>query len=259
MNCQKYFGMNYHTHTTLCRHATGTEREYIEAAIKAGMHTLGFSDHIPLPPGYDYGRIMGVRMRSEEAWEYVSTLKALRDEYKNDIRILIGFEGEYFRSCFDAQMDFMDSLGCDYLILGQHFLPRPGDFCYVGMPTSDEAVLKEYVDSCIEGLKTGRYSYLAHPDLIDFTGDTDVYAAEMTRLCRFCSDNGIPLEINLHGFLEKRNYPCKPFFRIASEAGSRILFGVDAHSPDEIGNLHTLAAALDLVSHCGLTVMDEFI
>jgi len=30
---------NYHTHTSRCHHAKGTEREYIEAAIKAGWHT----------------------------------------------------------------------------------------------------------------------------------------------------------------------------------------------------------------------------
>ena len=36
---------NLHTHTTRCRHAFGTEREYIEAAITQGIRVLGFSDH----------------------------------------------------------------------------------------------------------------------------------------------------------------------------------------------------------------------
>ena len=38
---------NYHTHTTRCKHANGTEREYIEKAIEAGYQVLGFSDHSP--------------------------------------------------------------------------------------------------------------------------------------------------------------------------------------------------------------------
>ena len=38
---------NYHTHTVRCRHAQNTEREYIEAAIAAGIETLGFADHAP--------------------------------------------------------------------------------------------------------------------------------------------------------------------------------------------------------------------
>ena len=38
---------NYHTHTYRCGHATGTDREYVENAIKVGLKTLGFSDHAP--------------------------------------------------------------------------------------------------------------------------------------------------------------------------------------------------------------------
>ena len=32
---------NYHTHTWRCRHADGTEREYVETAIEAGLSLLG--------------------------------------------------------------------------------------------------------------------------------------------------------------------------------------------------------------------------
>ena len=38
---------NYHTHTKRCNHALGEDREYVEAAIKAGLKVLGFSDHCP--------------------------------------------------------------------------------------------------------------------------------------------------------------------------------------------------------------------
>lgn len=34
---------NYHTHTWRCRHADGTEREYVERAIEGGLKILGFS------------------------------------------------------------------------------------------------------------------------------------------------------------------------------------------------------------------------
>ena len=36
---------NYHTHTARCGHAIGTDEEYVQAAIQAGLKTLGFSDH----------------------------------------------------------------------------------------------------------------------------------------------------------------------------------------------------------------------
>ena len=38
---------NYHTHTTRCGHAEGTEEEYILTALRCGYKVLGFSDHTP--------------------------------------------------------------------------------------------------------------------------------------------------------------------------------------------------------------------
>ncbi len=52
---------NYHMHTTRCGHATGTDREYVESAIRLGYKTIGFSDHTPQPfPG---GFVSPVRMK----------------------------------------------------------------------------------------------------------------------------------------------------------------------------------------------------
>lgn len=74
---------NYHTHTWRCRHADGTEREYVERAIEGGLKILGFSDHspYPFPDGYD----SGMRMRLDQVEGYVDTVLALK---KSMTRIL---------------------------------------------------------------------------------------------------------------------------------------------------------------------------
>ena len=84
---------NYHTHTVRCKHAHGTEREYIEAAIENGFKILGFSDHTPQPYPPEY--VSNIRMDMNEVENYTDTLVKLRDEYKNDIQIYIGYEVEY--------------------------------------------------------------------------------------------------------------------------------------------------------------------
>ena len=38
---------NYHTHTTRCHHATGSDEEFVLSAIKGGYQEIGFSDHTP--------------------------------------------------------------------------------------------------------------------------------------------------------------------------------------------------------------------
>ena len=76
---------NYHTHTYLCNHASGTMREYIENAVKTGYEQLGFSDHGPYifdKPGY----YSNFRMKCEEAKLYVNELLKLKEEYKKDIK-----------------------------------------------------------------------------------------------------------------------------------------------------------------------------
>ena len=74
---------NYHTHTPLCNHAEGAEREYVEKAIEGGMKILGFSDHTPNP--YPMGFAHHDRMSLEEMDVYVKTVLDLRDEYKDEI------------------------------------------------------------------------------------------------------------------------------------------------------------------------------
>ncbi|MBQ6671978.1 MAG: hypothetical protein IJM73_01995, partial [Spirochaetales bacterium] len=53
MQNTKRLPANYHTHTTRCNHAKGTDREYVEKAVSEGFAVLGFSDHTPWPYGPD--------------------------------------------------------------------------------------------------------------------------------------------------------------------------------------------------------------
>ena len=103
---------NYHTHTFRCHHASGTEREYIEKAIAEGLTVMGFSDHVPMP--FPDGHQSGFRVRIEELEDYIRTLEALREEYKDRIQILIGFEAEYYPAYFEAMLELVLVLiACD--------------------------------------------------------------------------------------------------------------------------------------------------
>ena len=186
--------MNLHTHTPRCHHATGSEREYIERAIAAGLQTLGFSDHAPMPFLGDYYSTF--RMRPEETRGYVDTLLALREEYKDRIQILIGFEAEYYPEVFPRFREFIAQFPIDYLLLGQHFLGNEKDSPYSCRKTKDESLFCAYVDQVCEALKTGAYSYLAHPDLMYYDGDEAAFQKHARRLCECAAETDTPLEIN---------------------------------------------------------------
>ena len=86
---------NYHTHTTRCGHAEGTEEEYILTALRCGFKVLGFSDHTPwayATPGF----VSRIRMLPSQLDDYVLTLRGLREKYADKLHIRIGLEAEYF-------------------------------------------------------------------------------------------------------------------------------------------------------------------
>ena len=165
---QDFLKANYHAHTVRCQHAYGTEREYIEAAIEMGMKEFGFSDHVPCP--FKDGYVSGIRMTMKQTPEYVETIRRLAEEYKNEITIYVGFEAEYIPEFHEEQMRMFRNLGCDYMIMGQHFLESEQYGPYTGTETEDESRIRDYVDAVIEGMKTGDFLYLAHPDIMNYRG-----------------------------------------------------------------------------------------
>lgn len=227
---------NYHTHTLRCGHASmEDEREYVEAAIKAGFSELGFADHTPMPLPIDVdpadcARFMGIRMTMSQTEDYVNKLLTLREEYKNDIRIHIGFEVEYIPATFETLIGFLNTFPTDYIIMGQHFNGVVTDeITYFGAETRSKKVLANYVDLVTEGIKTGKFTYVAHPDLCNFHGPLETYEQEMTRLIETANECNVPLEINLLGINSMRHYPNQVFWTLANEIGCNVVIGSDAH------------------------------
>ncbi len=84
--------VNLHTHTFRCNHAAKQDRDYVERALAAGIKTLGFSDHTPMPFRGEY--YSNFRMRPELLSDYVASVLALREEYRGRIDIPLGLEVE---------------------------------------------------------------------------------------------------------------------------------------------------------------------
>ena len=256
---------NYHTHTYRCGHASmEEERKYVEAAIRAGFCELGFADHCPMPlpidaDPADCARFMGIRMKMDETEDYVSKLLALREEYKNDIRIHVGFEVEYIPEVFETLLGFISQFPTDYIILGQHFNSITADkLVYFGAETRSKTVLKNYADMVCEAIKTGKFTYVAHPDLCNFHGVLEVYEREMVRIIETAKEHGIPLEVNLLGLNSMRHYPNNVFWSLASDIGCDVVLGSDAHESEGMLPERALYHAQKLIqNNKGLRLLDK--
>ena len=233
---------NYHTHTYRCHHAVGTDREYVETAIARGLKVLGFSDHVPMP--FPDGHESRFRMPRLLLEDYVKSVLDLRDEYKGDVDVRLGFEAEYYPDLFEGMLELLRPYPVDYLLLAQHFNGSEEAIYNPAMQLSRSA-LGQYVDRLVEGLDTGCFSCVAHPDLFHYAGPDRVYAREMARLCERAKTLDIPLEINILGLRTGRNYPCDRFWPLVQAAGCRAVLGCDAHAPEDVADPEQLKAALD--------------
>ncbi len=242
---------NYHNHTFRCHHATGTEREYIERALAAGFTEIGFSDHTPMPFEGDY--YSNFRMRFDALRDYCDTLSALKEEYKDRIIVHIGLEAEYYPRLFPTLIERLRDYPISYLILGQHFIENEFDGVYSGEATSDLRVLTRYVDQVIDGMETGCFSYVAHPDLLHYTGDSAILRCEMVRLAHRAKELDIPLEVNFLGIWNERHYPSKAFFEALGEVKPKVIFGCDAHSAETAVQDDTELRARVLLAERGIT------
>lgn len=245
---------NYHCHTPRCRHAVGTETEYIESAMERGLQILGFSDHTPQWfPGDYYSRM---RMYPQQLPEYCQTVRSLQAEYAGRLQLHLGLETEYYPALFPELLPRLRDQGVEYILLGQHWVGNEENEPYSGTPCYDEALLNRYCNQVIDAMYTGAFTYFAHPDLVQFLGDPKTYDRHVRRLCRAALDTDTPLEINFLGMAEGRHYPTEAFWRIVGEEGSKVVLGIDAHTPQQILDPMPEERALRMVRQYGLNLLE---
>lgn len=238
---------NYHTHTSRCGHADGTDEEYVLAALSQGFDELGFSDHVPWPYRGSYTNPT-VRMHVRELGNYLASVRTLKEKYAGKISILAGFECEYFPEYMNWLADMAYENRLDYLILGNHYDRTDETGIYFGSARTP-GQLRAYVDMTVKGVQTGLFSYLAHPDLFmrRYGAFDENCAAAARDLCQACREMDIPMEYNLHMLHvygpARCGYPSKAFFDIALEEGVPVIVGIDAHAPRELSDPTEFEAA----------------
>ncbi len=204
-------------------------------------------------PGY-YG---GFRMKPFEAYEYCRSIEALKEEYKNDIEIHLGFEAEYYPATHKKLMEMLRQLPIEYLLLGQHFVTSEENEAPSGRAGDDVERLTKYYENVIEGLETGDFLYVAHPDLINFTGKEEIFEEESRKFLIQMKKLDVPVEINRLGFSEKRNYPNDIFWQIAGQVGNKAIIGVDAHSPKHFDDTAGINGCIEIAEKNGLELVDK--
>lgn len=227
---------NYHTHMYLCRHAKGTIDDYIKKAIELNFTEIGISDHAPWEELINRSE----RMYPNDYKTYKLQLEEAVKNYSNQIKVKKGLEIEYFKNKDSFYKKYLNEM--DYLILGQHYVEVDGELISTYRISSDKE-LTAYKDQVVEGMKTGYFKILAHPDLFLFSQRE--LRPSILKICEeivlAAKENNVLLEINANGIRKGRinvndevvyRYPRKEFFEFAKKHGAKCIISSDAHKPE---------------------------
>lgn len=118
-------------------------------------------------------------------------------------------------------------------------------------------MLDKYISQVILGAKSGLFTYIAHPDLINFNGDNKLYIQKMTYMANELKKLDIPLEFNFLGYTDKRNYPNNDFWQIVSEVKNDVVIGLDAHNPNVYDDKKNLERAKKYLKSLNITPLDK--
>ena len=116
---------DYHTHTPLCLHASGTPQEYVQAAVRAGLREYGISDHAPMPgePFDDW------RMKQADMPAYLDWLTEAREcAAPHGLTVRSALECDWFPG-IEPWIEHLQGLHAwDYLIGSVHYLGEKEEF-----------------------------------------------------------------------------------------------------------------------------------
>lgn len=233
------FPPDYHLHTPLCRHATGSPSTYARHAVSVGLNEIGFSDHSPMARD-DFD---DWRMRLNQLDEYVESVRQARADVPQ-LQIRLALEVDYLPGQEDWIRDLASRHPWDYLIGSVHYISNGWDIdnphkisLWQTRPTQE--VWAEYFDSLTRAAASGLFDIIGHIDLpkkFGFIPDQD--PTPLVRpVLKAAAQAGCAIELNTAGLRKecREIYPSHHILRLAREAGVPITFGSDAHAPEEVG------------------------
>ena len=251
---------NFHTHTSLCRHAEGTAADYVEAAEAAGLETLGFTEH---PPAPEEGIWTNHKLDEDDLQLYFTSLEHCRNDYPG-ISILSGLELDLypmFKSYYENEIFSRYSI--DYMIGGVHWLKYRGEWLNDPSCWTEPGHLSVYFRELLNLMESGIIVFAAHPDsYMQGYMKWDANAVSCARdILAAAEEYRIPLEINGFGLRKpmidtpeghRRKYPHMGFWELAAGYDISVVCSSDAHRPVDV------AASLDETRSIGEMFNLEF-
>lgn len=286
----KVIKTNYHTHTFFCD-GLDSPKDLCKEAIAKDFTHLGLSSH-SLFPFSSEGHIHPLKHT-----EYLFAVAQCKEDYKDKLNILCGFEAEYIPGVCIPNIDIArqkikslntnsinpttlkdpvnsinskvkTNIDLDYLIGSVHYIPcKTGIFAVdgkkedlqeginKGFNADGKALVQEYFALEKELLQKGKFTILAHIDLVrkynlalNFFDPRDSwYKSEIKALAKQIKKAGIITEINMGAIYRaklKEPYPTFDFLCLLQQNNIPITLSSDCHNKKNLDACFDIAKKL---------------
>ena len=244
---------NYHTHTTWCD-GKDSPRKVIQAAVAKGFEAIGFSSHAMLPESDT-----NWTLTPEKAPRYLKEIRALGEEFKDQIKVLCGVEADYIPGGANPDRATYAAIFPDYIIGSVHFVLAedgarvPVDYSPEVLTDgirshfggSAETFVRTYYRQVREMLEKFDFEIVGHLDLVRkfnakhpyFDEKADWYREEIGKTAAAVAKSGKIAEVNTGAIsrgYRTSPYPSAEICRHLASRGAVFRLSGDSHRADTL-------------------------
>ncbi len=234
--------------------------DYAEAALRAGLHEITFTEHAPLPDGFvDPVPHQDSSMKAADLSRYFEACQKMKQEYAGHLIIRTGLEVDYIDGWENETKRFLDQAGpsLDDAILSVHFLRTDSGYVCMDYHEDTFAELIKVCGSLEEVYQLYYKTVLASasadlgkwkPDRLGHITLVRKFQKQFPRsfddspwiqaVIDTAAEKELALDVNTAGLYKplcEEHYPPEEALKHALAKGVRLVYGSDAHKSSQVG------------------------
>ncbi|SFB17664.1 histidinol-phosphatase (PHP family) [Bacillus sp. cl95] len=250
-----------HIHTAFCPHGTKDSLEaYVERALSLGFKEISFTEHAPLPIGFeDPIPSKDNAMAPDQLEPYLEEVARIKEKYKDQIIINRGLEVDFIEGFEKETKEFLNTFGnqLDDAILSVHFLKiGNGHECIDYSPDlfqhiitqlgSIEKLYEKYFATVLQSILSDLGQYkpkrIGHITLVKkFQKKLPCereFTDEISKILFAMKEGGYELDYNGAGLAKplcRETYPPEWVVQRAKNLTIPLVYGSDSHQVKDLG------------------------
>ena len=233
-----------HMHTPFCGHAIDSPIDYARHAANRGIDIITFTCHIPMK--WEAFGQENTRMRYDQLEDYRNLIDETSEKAKSlGVEVLCGIEAEVYPD--EAHMKPMDEILENYewdFVLGSLHAQCRSYLSWLqsNKVEDDNMRIDSYFRHLKDGVQSGRYDSMSHPDVIRTYGvvsrfEPSEHEEVIHDFLKALVEEDVCMEVNTSGLIKGafEVHPDPLILDWASEIGVKLTIGSDSHQSNTVG------------------------